>query len=558
MDHGLGAMLAMLALGLPVALLMQRLGTSALVAYLVAGALAGPGALGWVQPAQLQPLAEVGAALLLFAIGLEFDLAAIARRWRPVTLAATVQIALTVLAGAGVAVLAGFTGAQGVALGACLAMTSTILLMRVLDERGLTRRPDSQLALGLSLMQDIAVGPLLVLLAFLMPVHHRPDFAWIVGGMLLCAGATVLLRRVLAALVFRRIRAAGLPELEVALSVTVALGAALLTDACGLGAAAGAFCAGLAFGGDASRQAVESSMRPLQGLFAIVFFMAIGALFDPRFAWDNAGAVTVLLIAGLAIKIPLAGFALRLAGLPVRAALGFSLALAPIGEFAFVLAAGAFADSTDPAIQHLYRLVATVTAISLASAPLLLLAAKPLLPKGGLAVADGRGDTIVVAGLGPVGNSVVGILRDRGHPLLLVDRNERLLAAWQDTPGIRLHRGRIEDLEDWLPILGHRPSLIVLAFPVADTSAIVARRLRQAAPDLVILARAPYQAQIDTLAAAGAQCVLCDETATTAALGPVLAEALLLARRSAPAARMDSIDKSTDPPSSPPHHAPIV
>jgi CPA2 family monovalent cation:H+ antiporter-2 len=529
MDHGLTGLLAMLALGLPVALLMQRLGASVLVAYLVAGAIAGPHALGLVDAGRLQSLADIGAALLLFAIGLEFDLGELSRRWRPISIASSAQIGLTIVAGTAAAMLGGTATAHAIALGACLTMTSTILLMRVLDERGLRRRHESQVALGISLMQDIALGPMLVGLALLIPVGQRHPTWLIAGGLVGCLVATWMLRRVLAALVFRRVRAAGLPELEVALSVTVALGAAAATHACGLGAAVGAFCAGLAFGGDASRQAVESSMRPLQGLLAILFFMAIGALFDPVFAWTHAGEVALLLAVAFLLKAPICAIALRMAGLAWRPALGYGLALSSIGEFAFVLAAAAFSGSDDPAVRHLYGLVVSVTAISLAGAPLLLWLALPLLPKGGLEIAATRGETIVVAGLGPVGNSVVSQLRQRGHPLLLVDRNQRLLDPWHDTPGVRLHRGRIEDMEDWLPVLGHRPALVVLTFPVADASAVVAARLRAAAPGLVVLARAPYHAQVDQLRAAGAHVVLCDEDATTAALAPALEEALLLA-----------------------------
>ncbi len=109
---------------------------------------------------------------------------------------------------------------------------------------------------------------------------------------------------------------------------------------------------------------------------------------------------------------------------------------------------------------------------------------------------------------------------------MLIDRNPRLLAPWSTTPGVRSHQGRIEDMETWLPLIGHRPALIVLTFPVADTSAVVATRLRALDPELVIIARSPYAAHVDELHAAGAQYVICDENATAAALLPMLTDAL--------------------------------
>jgi CPA2 family monovalent cation:H+ antiporter-2 len=550
MFEGLGAILVLLALGLAVALVFQRLGASALIAYLVTGAVAGPRALALVQDNQhlLESLAQIGASLLLFAIGLELDLGGMRRRLRPVAIASSAQIGLTLAAGTLVAWLNGLALPLAVAVGACLTMTSTVMLLRVLDERKLRNREEGQLVLGVSLMQDIALGPFLVLLSLILPLAQRPPWV-VIAGLMACATATVLLRRAMATAVFNRVRAAQLPELEVAFAVTVALGAATLTAWCGLGAAVGAFCAGLAFGGEENRHTVEASTRPLQRLMAILFFVSMGALFDPRFIAENPWEVASVVVVTVLLKAPLAAFALRLAGLAVRPAIGYGLLLAQMGEFSFVLAATAFVGSDDPAIKHLYQLVVAVTCISLVATPGLVLLAMPFLPRSRLDAITERGETIVVAGLGPVGNTVVTTLRRRGYPLLLVDRNERLLRPWRDTPGVRCHQGRIEDMEDWLPAIGHRPSLVVLTFPIADTSALVARRLRELAPELVIIARSPYQAQVEQLHGAGAQFVICDERATASALLPLLDQALGLVKQTSArlASRSPEVRKSGSP-----------
>jgi CPA2 family monovalent cation:H+ antiporter-2 len=262
------------------------------------------------------------------------------------------------------------------------------------------------------------------------------------------------------------------------------------------------------------------------GLTAILFFAAMGALFDVGFVIANWWQVLLLLLVATVLKAPIAALATHLAGLPWRPALGTGLIMAQIGEFTFVLAAAAFADASDPTLRHLFALIVAVTCLSLAAAPLLTWLAGPLLPRTSLTLSKHSGNTVVVAGLGPVGNTVVDLLRANGVPLLLIDRNERLLAPWEGAPGVRTHRGRIEDMEDWIPLLGARPALIVLTFPVADASAVVARRLRSLDPDLVIIARAPFTAQVDMLMAAGAQHVICDEAETQRALVPLLERAL--------------------------------
>ena len=152
--------------------------------------------------------------------------------------------------------------------------------------------------------------------------------------------------------------------------------------------------------------------------------------------------------------------------------------------------------------------------------------ARHFLPQSRLDSVVDRDETIVVAGLGPVGNAVVEALKHAGQPLMLVDRNEKLLAPWQGTADVRCHHGRIEDMDDWLPALGKRPRAVILTFPIPDTSALVAQRILQVDPQMIIIARSPYAATIDDLRQAGIQYVLCDEIAAAAALGPLLDRAL--------------------------------
>jgi monovalent cation:H+ antiporter-2, CPA2 family len=522
MGSELGAVLAILALGVVIVLAFQRLGVSALVAYLVTGVVAGPSVLGLVSGASLAPIAHVGAAMLLFSIGLELDLGEVRRRLRATLVASLTQISLTLVVGALIGHLAGLSMPYAVAVGACLTMTSSIVLMRALEERKLRARDEGQLSLSVALMQDVALGPLLLLIALLAPVHEKPDVGVLGLGIVLFTAGTLLLRRAMASRLVARMRASKLPELEVAFAITIALGAAGLAEHLGLGAATGAFAAGLSLGGRGSREAMESSTRSLTGLSAILFFAAMGALFDVGFVVDHWLEVGALALVAVVVKAPLAAVAMRLAGMPWRRAWGCGLLLAQVGEFAFVLAAGAFGKSSDPALQHLNQLVIATTCISLASAPLLAWLAQPFLPAANLAGMRMTGDTVVVAGLGPVGNTVVDTLRKSGVPLLLIDRNDRLLAPWEGVVGVRIHRGRIEDMEDWMPLIGHRPPLVVLTFPVADASAVVARRLRSLDPNLRIIARAPFTAQVQLLFDAGAHEVICDEAETARALMPML------------------------------------
>lgn len=517
----MGALLIVLALAVAIALVFQRLGVSSLVAYLLTGCLAGPSLLHLIDHDQLEPIAEIGASLLLFSIGLELDVGELRRRLRAVLIASLCQVGLTILAVAGLGRLLGLAWSSAVAIGACVALSSTVMVLKALEERKLKHRDEGKLSLAMVLAQDIAIGPLLVLLSLIVPVANRPAPWLLAGGVVGLVVVVIALRRFLASQLLARVRRAQLPELEVAFTVIFALGAASLAGYAGLGAAAGAFAAGLAFGGE-HRATVAASLHQLLGLTAMLFFAAIGALFDLSFAYANWPQVLGGVVLATLIKAPIAGFAARLAGLPLRSSLGVGLLLAPLGEFALVLAAAAF----GAADQYLHQLVIAITCISFTSTPLVALLASRLLPTTRLDGLAHHGDTVVVAGLGPVGNAVVETLRNLGYPLLLVDRNPKLLAPWAGASGVRCHQGRIEDMEDWLPVLGHRPLAVVLTFPVPDASAMVAKRLRSLAPDLLVVARSPYQAQVGMLISAGVQHVICDELETAKALVPLLDQAI--------------------------------
>lgn len=517
----LTTILLLLGLGLILVLVAQRLGVSALVAYLVTGGLAV--SFGWAESSDnIKTVGEVGAALLLFSIGLELDLPGMRKRIKQVVTGAVMQIGATVCVGGLLMYTLGETWQASLTIGCCLALSSTLMVLRALDEQNLRNKEVGRTIVGLLLTQDVCLAPMVILLSILVPPEgHAGQPFWVplLGGVALIS-FTILLRKVVMAKLFARIVAARVPELEVAFSVSVAIGTAFLTESVGLGAAVGAFCAGLAMGGDEHRHSIETATRPLQGLMAILFFMTIGLQFDLNFVMNNVGLVLGALVVSVIIKAALAGFALRLAGLPPRMAIGAGIMVGQVGEFGFVLAAN------GPLNSDTFKLVVAVACLSLTITPFLVMAGRPFLPRSRLADHLKRGETIVVAGLGPVGNTVVESLHSEGIPLLLVDRNTKLLAPWQGTEGIRCIEGRIEQMDDWLPELNERPRVVILTFPIPDTSALVAERLRAIDQSMTIIARAPFLAQRETLYRAGVKMVICDEEATAKALQPMLDEIL--------------------------------
>jgi CPA2 family monovalent cation:H+ antiporter-2 len=516
-------LLVLLALAMGLALLFRSRGWSMLIAYLTAGAIATN--LNFVEHDQnVAVIAEIGAVLVLFSLGLELDLDKLRQHFRRIIIVAGVQISLTLSIGSFLIWLLGLSFGASVAIGACLTLSSTLMVLKALDEKGLRNKQEGQTVLGLLLAQDICIGPLMLLVSLANPVSGGGHL-WAIGlGTVVLLLATVGLRRALATRVIAKIRGANSNEIDIAFALVMAMGAAMLAEFFHLGAAVGAFLVGLALGDRNHREVVENAVRPIQAPLAVLFFASIGLQFELSVVFDHFFLICIALFISVALKAAIASFAFYLANMPLKSSIGCGMMVGQIGEFSFVIAANGYAGGALD--LETYQIIIAIACISLAMTPILISGANRFLPRSRLENIVQLSETIVGAGLGPVGNAVVEALRHAGQPLMLVDRNPKLLETWQDEKDILLHEGRIEDMEDWLPVLGKRPRAVILTFPIPDTSAIVAKNLHRVDADLTVIARSPYIRGIDTLKAAGITHILCDEQAAAVALGPLLARAL--------------------------------
>ena len=234
--HGHLGVLILLGLCFPIVLLTRRLGGSSLIAYIIVGALATNSGLIEADSENILILAEMGAALLLFSLGLEMDLPQMRKHMSRVLLGSIGQIGLTILAGMGMMMLLGEDSKTAFIIGCCLTLSSTLMVLRALDEKQLRNKEEGQTVLGLLLAQDFAIAPMLLAISILLPQQEAALNSWQMAlsvGILLFV--TIFLRRFLASHIFKRIRGAQVPELEVALAITFALGTATITEHLGLG-----------------------------------------------------------------------------------------------------------------------------------------------------------------------------------------------------------------------------------------------------------------------------------------------------------------------------------
>ena len=317
-----------------------RLRLIPIIGFLLAGVLAGPGALGLIRdPELISAASEVGVMLLLFTIGIEFSLERLGRIARLIFLGGGLQVGLTIAAVTG-ALLAFGVGAQNAVFTGCLiALSSTAIVMRVLGERGETNARTGQVSLGILIFQDLAV----VLMVLLIPMLAGQG-----GGM---GGVLLALAKAAGIIAFVLIAARRLvpPVMEVVartcsaeifLLTVVALcfGTASLTALAGVSLALGAFLAGLLVSESRYGAQAMGEILPLQILFSAAFFLSVGLQLDLRFLLGNLGLVlgAALLIALL--KVLVTFVSVRLLGERTSTALPVAFGLAQVGEFSFVLA----------------------------------------------------------------------------------------------------------------------------------------------------------------------------------------------------------------------------
>ncbi|HEV8414021.1 MAG TPA: cation:proton antiporter [Bryobacteraceae bacterium] len=366
--------------GLVGGLLARLLRIPLLVGYVAAGVAVGPHTAGptVVQIHDVELLAEIGVALLLFSLGLEISF----RDLRPVRkialIGGPVQILLTASGGALVGIrFLGLSVTDSLWLGAMISLSSTMVVLKTLSESATTSTLASRVMIGLLVVQDLAVIPMLVILpqlADLNGVLARLARAGTIAALVLAA--MVLIGRWLLPILLSKVTALGSRELFLVAVVASGVGVGYAAYAAGLSFALGAFVAGIVLSeSEFSHQALREII-PLRDIFGLLFFVTVGMLFDPRFVWEHAGQVALLTLLIILGKALILGVLTRAFGYTDITPWIVGLGLSQIGEFSFVLARSGFGSGLLS--NTAYGLGLTCTILTMALSPLVSSMALPL------------------------------------------------------------------------------------------------------------------------------------------------------------------------------------
>jgi CPA2 family monovalent cation:H+ antiporter-2 len=504
--------------------LMARLGQSPLVGYLLVGMLlGGPGSVGLISAASnIEAIAEVGVALLLFSLGLEFSWQRLRQLGGKTLAAGWVQVGLTLAAGVVITLAFGLSIRAALAVGAMVALSSTAAVLRMLIEAAELDSQHGRASLAVLLVQDMAVVPLSVLLALLArggtPGEVTLGVAKTVGlAALLVFTLYIVLNKIavraLSAMSIERNR-----EFAVLLAVVLGLGAAWGAHAAGISPALGAFIGGLFLGASPFATQVRADVSSLRVVLLTLFFGAVGMVADPVWIVGHLGlvlGVSTLVIAG---KAGLVWVALRWMGKPTSVALATGLCLAQIGEFAFVL--GKLGRDGGFVSHDLYMLIVSTAMVTLFVTPWLVRYAPRLGAR--LAEAGGSGapppdeghaaflPEIVIVGFGPSGQAVGRSLIGRGKRVLVLDLNADA-APLARSMGFESAIGDATSMEV-LEHAGLRDArVVVIALPARSAARMVLDLVRGLCPRAHLIVRSRYALHVTEFREAGAHAVVGDE-----------------------------------------------
>lgn len=425
----------------------KRIGLGAILGYLAAGVIVGASlTLGFTKnPDKLLHFAEFGVVLFLFVIGLEMKPAKLWDMRGDIFGAGLAQV---VLCGGVLAVppiLLGMAWQVAVVIGFGLALSSTALVMQALDERGERATGYGRKSFAILLFQDLAIVPLLLMVALLAPSGGALGLAESlanVGIAIAAIAALILTGHYLLNPVFRFLANAGVPEIMTAFALGLVIFAALLMDMAGMSYAMGAFIAGVMLADSSFRHELEANVEPFRGLFLGLFFMAVGISLSLDAVAANWAAILIAVPVVLVLKAAVIYGVLRTLGaahdLSVRAA----LALPQAGEFGFVLfAAAVSAGLLDAETSSI--LVAVVT-LTMVASPLVERLAPLLIPaRAGEGIEEDFSDAggrALVIGFGRFGQVVTQALRRRDISVTILDADAERVREAQEF-GSRIHFG---------------------------------------------------------------------------------------------------------------------
>ncbi|WP_424552289.1 monovalent cation:proton antiporter-2 (CPA2) family protein [Shinella sp.] len=428
--NDLTQVVVLLAAGVAAVPVFKKIGLGSVLGYLAAGLAIGPFGLGFfADPQAIIHVAELGVVMFLFIIGLEMQPSKLWGMRKDIFGLGAIQVLGAMAALTGIGLSFGFPLIPSFVAGTGFVMTSTAIVMQMLQERGTMSTLKGQRIIAILLFEDLAIVPLLAIVALLGTGAAATDASdrWVSIGIAIGAiVALVLAGRYLLNPLFRVLAASGAREVMTAAALLVVLGSALAMQVSGLSMAMGAFLAGVLLSESSFRHQLEADIEPFRGILLGLFFLGVGMAIDLTVIAANWQLVVASVVGYMVAKTLLIYVVARLLGACHGEGLERAVLMAQGGEFAFVLYAAAVAAGILNGEENAI-LTATII-ISMILTPLFVILHDRLVPKQqasieGLALPENVEGTVLMIGFGRFGQIVSQPLLARGYTLSLIDKD---------------------------------------------------------------------------------------------------------------------------------------
>ncbi len=518
-------------LSVVVLFICHRLRVPTIVGFLLTGILAGPYGLELIKGVQnVETLAEIGVVLLLFTIGIEFSLQRLLQIKKSVLLGGSIQVSLTVLVTFVIARQLGQSAGASIFVGFLIALSSTAIVLKLLQGRAEVDSPHGRTTLGILIFQDVIIVPMILITPLLAGATGNPVESVIVltAKGIGIIGLVVVSAKWIVPKVLYQIARTRNQELFLLSIVVICLAVAWITSTAGLSLALGAFLAGLIISESEYSHQALGNILPFRDVFTSFFFVSIGMLLDVGFLFRNAGAVVLIACGILFLKSIIAGFATILLGFPLRTSILVGLALGQVGEFSFILSKSGIEYGL--VTENIYQMFLSFSILTMAATPLIIALAPRLadkavrLPLPGRLISgfypvsevkvEGKKDHLAIIGFGVNGRNVARAARVAGIPYAIIEmnpetvRNERAhgepIYYGDSTQEAVLQQASIKDAR-----------IVVIAINDPSSTRRITGITRRLNPKVHLIVRTRYLQEMEALYELGANEVIPEEFETS-------------------------------------------
>jgi CPA2 family monovalent cation:H+ antiporter-2 len=524
--------LLIFALAIGVLLLCHRLRVATIVGFLVTGILAGPHGFGLIgAQKEVEILAEIGVVLLLFTIGIEFSLENLIRIKRFVFAGGALQVLLTIAAAFLITHQFGLATGQSFFLGFLASLSSTAIVLKLLQEKAEVESPHGQITLAVLIFQDIAVVPMMLLTPFLAGTtvqSQGPVLLLIAKGIAFLGLVLLSAKWIVPHLLFLIARTRS-RELFLLSSLVICFAVAFLSFALGLSLALGAFMAGLIVSETEFSHETLGNIIPFRDVFTSLFFVSIGMFLDVKFLIHHPGTILAVAFAVMIVKSLLAGLVVLVLGFPLRTGIMAGLALCQVGEFSFILFMkgaeyGLLQGQFSQYFLDVSVLTMGITPFAMALAPRLAdVVLKRRLPgrlKSGISRVpqirkkERMRDHLITVGFGFNGKNLARAAKLAGVPYVIIEMNPQTVKTEREK-GEPIYYGDASQTAvlERADVKDARVLVVVISDPIAIRRITAAARKEN--PRLFIIARTRFVTEMKELYELGADEVIPEEFETS-------------------------------------------